>query len=209
MALVGMGAVVGAATGGPLTGIVMIFEMTRDYAVIVPLVIAVAIAVGVRQALVDDTIYTIKLRHRGHRIPQDRQVELFLVQSARAIMATDFVTLPAGLPLETALQRMAERGCRFAILAEGRRIRGFVGPASDTLQAYLRDRTQTVGAVARRDFQIAQPDDLVENVIARLKRRDRAVALVVGGHGIPRVEDVVGVVSKTALAEAVIRGHPG
>ncbi len=209
MALVGMGAIVGAATGAPLTGIVMIFEMTRDYAIIVPLVIAVAIAVGVRQTLLEDTIYTIKLRRRGHRIPQDRQSELFLVQSAGAVMATDFVTLPADLPLETALQRMAERKCRFAILAEGRRIKGFIGPDSDTLQAYLRDRRQAVGAIAQRDFRLAQPDDLIEGVIIRLKRRGCSVALVVGGRGIPRVEDVLGIVSKTAIAEAVIRGHPG
>ena len=55
-----------------MTAIIMVFEMTRDYAVIVPVIVAVAVAAGVRRALIPETIYTIKLRHRGHRIPKER-----------------------------------------------------------------------------------------------------------------------------------------
>jgi len=66
-AIVGMAAMVGAATGGVMTAIVMIFEMTRDYAIIVPVIVAVAIAAGVRRALINETIYTIKLRVSGRR----------------------------------------------------------------------------------------------------------------------------------------------
>ena len=69
-AIVGMAAMVGAGTGGVMTAIVMVFEMTRDYAIIVPVIVAVAIAAGIRRALIGETIYTIKLRHRGHRIPK-------------------------------------------------------------------------------------------------------------------------------------------
>jgi CIC family chloride channel protein len=122
-------------------------------------------------------------------------------------MATDFVVLPTELPLDAALRRMAEANCRFAVLADGRRIAGFVGPASDVLRDYLTGPQRPVGAVARRDFLVARADDLVEGVVERLRHRGRSVALVVGGRGIPRAGDVVGVVSKTAIAEAVIRTH--
>ena len=64
-AMIGMGAMVGGATSAAMTAIVMIFEMTRDYNIIVPLVVAVALAVGMRRALVISDIYTIKLRNRG------------------------------------------------------------------------------------------------------------------------------------------------
>ena len=50
-AIVGMAAMVGAGTGGVMTAIVMIFEMTRDYVIIVPVIVAVAVAAGVRRAL--------------------------------------------------------------------------------------------------------------------------------------------------------------
>src|SRR5581483_2068244 len=75
-AIVGMAAIVGAGTGGVMTAIVMVFEMTRDYAIIVPVIVAVALAAGVRRALVNETIYTVKLRHRGHRIPKERHINL-------------------------------------------------------------------------------------------------------------------------------------
>ena len=49
-AIVGMAAMVGAGTGGVMTAIVMVFEMTRDYEIIVPVIVAVAVAAGVRRA---------------------------------------------------------------------------------------------------------------------------------------------------------------
>ena len=72
-----MAAMVGAGTGGVMTAIVMVFEMTRDYAIIVPVIVAVAIAAGIRRALIGETIYTVKLRHRGHRIPKERHINCF------------------------------------------------------------------------------------------------------------------------------------
>ena len=106
-AIIGMAAMVGAGTGGVMTAIVMIFEMTRDYAVIVPVIIAVAFGSGVRRALIRDTIYTIKLRHRGHHIPQDRHANLYLVQQARAIMETEFIVAEPGAKLLDVLERRA------------------------------------------------------------------------------------------------------
>ena len=76
-AIIGMAAMVGAATGGVMTAIVMVFEMTRDYAIIVPVIVAVALAAGIRRALINETIYTVKLRHRGHRIPKERHINLY------------------------------------------------------------------------------------------------------------------------------------
>ena len=105
-----MAAMVGAGTGGVMTAIVMIFEMTRDYAVIVPVIIAVAFGSGVRRALIRDTIYTIKLRHRGHHIPQDRHANLYLVQQAKSIMEAEFIVAE---PRRTVAGR-AEGDCRWA-----------------------------------------------------------------------------------------------
>ena len=68
-----------------MTAIVMVFEMTRDYAIIVPVIVAVAVAAGIRRALIGETIYTIKLRHRGHRIPKERHINLFLVTSRPSV----------------------------------------------------------------------------------------------------------------------------
>ncbi|HZZ27498.1 MAG TPA: chloride channel protein [Pirellulales bacterium] len=69
MAVVGMAAMVGSATGAMLTAIVMLFEMTRDYNVVLPVIVALAIADAVRRRLCPPTIYTLKLLRRGHIVP--------------------------------------------------------------------------------------------------------------------------------------------
>ena len=59
-----------------------------------PLVIAVALAIGIRRSLVVSDIYTIKLRSRGRPIPTDRTTNMFLVQPVTEIMSRDFKVLP-------------------------------------------------------------------------------------------------------------------
>ena len=50
-AMVGMGAMVGGGTGAAMTAVTMIFEMTRDYQIVLPMILAVAMALGVRRML--------------------------------------------------------------------------------------------------------------------------------------------------------------
>lgn len=68
-ALAGMAGMVGASTGAVMTAIVMTAELTNDFSIILPLMLIVAIADGVRRLGVHDTIYTLKLTRRGHHIP--------------------------------------------------------------------------------------------------------------------------------------------
>jgi chloride channel protein, CIC family len=68
-AVAGMAGVVGGSTGAALAAIVMIFEMTLDYTVILPMTLTVAIAYWVRHSLVVDSIYTRKLTQRGETVP--------------------------------------------------------------------------------------------------------------------------------------------
>jgi chloride channel protein, CIC family len=48
---------------------VMLFEMTRDYNVILPVIVSLAIADAIRRRLCPPTIYTLKLLRRGHIVP--------------------------------------------------------------------------------------------------------------------------------------------
>ncbi len=69
-AVAGMAGMVGGATGAAIMAIIMIFEMTLDYNVIVPMVITVIAAYGTRKALSKESIYTLKLARRGHHVPE-------------------------------------------------------------------------------------------------------------------------------------------
>ena len=69
-AMVGMGAMVGGGTGAVMTAVTMTFEMTRDYDIVMPMILAVATSVGVRRMLSRENIYTLKLVRRGRTIPK-------------------------------------------------------------------------------------------------------------------------------------------
>ena len=82
-AIVGMAAMVGGGTGAAMTAVTMIFEMTRDYDLVMPSIVAVALAIGTRRLLSVENIYTIKLVGRGHFVPKALHANMFLV-AARA-----------------------------------------------------------------------------------------------------------------------------
>ena len=73
-AYAGMAGMVGGTTGAVITGTVMIFEMTRDYTVIMPVILTVAVSAAVRNWLSPATIYTMKLVRRGEAVPRGLQV---------------------------------------------------------------------------------------------------------------------------------------
>ncbi|HWA54106.1 MAG TPA: chloride channel protein [Solirubrobacterales bacterium] len=63
--LVGMGALFAATGRAPITAVLIVFELTGDYSVILPLMLAVVVATAISRRLSADSIYTLKLRRRG------------------------------------------------------------------------------------------------------------------------------------------------
>ena len=63
--LIGMGAVFAGAARAPITAVVIMFELTGEYSIILPLMTAIVLATGVSHRISRDTIYTLKLRRRG------------------------------------------------------------------------------------------------------------------------------------------------
>jgi CIC family chloride channel protein len=68
-ALVGMGALVACATDAPITGILIVFEMTNDYAIVPALMMVVAVSAIVTRKMESDSLYSGYLRRRGERLP--------------------------------------------------------------------------------------------------------------------------------------------
>jgi CIC family chloride channel protein len=82
LALAGMAGVVAGGTGAVLTAIVMIFEMTLDYSVILPMTVTAAVSFGLRRSLTAESIYSMKLSRRGHHMPHALHANVHLVRHA-------------------------------------------------------------------------------------------------------------------------------
>ncbi|MFC2156774.1 chloride channel protein [Acidobacteriota bacterium] len=89
-ALVGMGAVVAAATHAPITAIIIIFELTGDYNIILPLMLSCIIASLITVGLHKESIYTMKLRRRGIRFKEGREMNILRSLSVKDFMSSDF-----------------------------------------------------------------------------------------------------------------------
>src|SRR5271169_4083786 len=122
-AMVGMGAMVGGGTGAVMTAVTMIFEMTRDYGIVLPMILAVALSVGVRRLLSRENIYTLKLVRRGHVIPKALHANMFLVRRAKDVMDSDVVLAPAETTFDAFLTQSGHDGrMRHVAVTEGNRI---------------------------------------------------------------------------------------
>jgi CIC family chloride channel protein len=206
-AIIGMAAMVGAGTGGVMTAIVMVFEMTRDYAIIVPVIVAVALAAGVRRALIGETIYTIKLRHRGHRIPKERHINLYLVKQAQDIMERKFIVAKVGMTLSQAMLPEDNEDVRPILVEREGRIVGLIPPRSGLWLEARSNPDVRVERYIESRLVICRDQDLLSLAFARLKRHRAGAAIVFRGTARPRVSDVVGIITKRAVADAVIDSY--
>ncbi len=213
-AMVGMGAMVGGGTGAVMTAVTMIFEMTRDYQIVLPMILAVAFSVGVRRWLSPESIYTLKLFRRGHSVPKALQANMFLVRRAREVMNIDVIIAPAAMSFETFLLNVPRDGrMRHVVVNEGIRLVGVLRinmalrPALEKIGSPV-----TLGEIASRAFTVVREDDILFNVIERMWRKQSMMALVTRGYGVPRPDDVAGVITKDDVANCVadsVKIYPG
>lgn len=211
-AMVGMGAMVGGGTGAAMTAVTMIFEMTLDYHIVLPMILAVAAGLGVRRALSRENIYTAKLISRGHAIPKALHANMFLVRAAKDVMEKDVVLVPADMRLDAFLQNPEHRrGMRHIVVTHGDRIVGTVRLNTGLhINATELGVGITFGDVASKRLTIVRARDVAFDVINRLWRRSSVMALVVRddypSYHIPRPADVLGVITKEHVADAVAAG---
>jgi len=118
-ALVGMAAAVAASTHAPLMATMLVFELTGDYAIVLPLLFTTAIATLLARKLQRDSIYTAELRRRG--IAWESTVAERLAHAARArdLMELEPLVVSAETPVEVALTRLAEGRGRLVYVTGG------------------------------------------------------------------------------------------
>jgi len=204
-AMVGMGAMVGSGTGAVMTAVAMIFEMTRNYDIVLPMILAVAVSIGIRRVLSRENIYTLKLVRRGHAIPKARHANMFLVRHAGEVMDKDIIVAEADSGFDALLARPDNGGrLRHVVVADEGHIVGVmrVNTALRSASAGMQPGL-TLREIASDRFTIVREDEVIFDVIRRIWRRKATMALVTQGQGVPRAADVLGVITKEHVADSV------
>jgi len=105
--LIGMGAVFAAAARAPMTAILIIFELTGDYRIMLPLMLAVVIATALANRMSPDSIYTLKLARRGIDLLRRRPASPMEAITVAEAMRPTPEPLPAAAPLAEVLDRLS------------------------------------------------------------------------------------------------------
>ncbi len=181
-ALVGMGALVAASTGAPITGILIVFEMTNDYAIMVPLMVATVIAYSVARRMQPDNLYSGWLRRRGEAIVHgsDRAL-LSQLRVADALDPNPQVIGERATVLELLDQLDRATQTEFPVIDRRRRLVGVVSIAD--LGRVARD-AQSLGPVIvaadlAREVETVAPDASLLEAMQKLGVRGASVLPVV------------------------------
>jgi len=120
-ALVGMAASLAATARAPLTAVILVFELTGDYGLVLPLMFAAALATFIGDRLHPDSAYTMSLSRKGIRLPRVEDIDLLdTVQVDDVMSPVDDVATPdmTLAELQETLDRSHHHG--LPVVADGR-----------------------------------------------------------------------------------------
>jgi CIC family chloride channel protein len=182
-AAVGMGAVAAGATLAPLTGVLMMFELTGSYEIVLPLLVSCGAAVAVVNGLLGGSIYSIAAAARG--VPLSRTgPSLSDLSVAQALDKVDPV--PADLPFDALLRLVSSTHHLAFPVIDGADLVGVIS-VRDVRRALLDpgvDRTLTARTFAR-EAPVLRPDDDLGSAVQRLPEEETGDAVVVDEEGRP------------------------
>lgn len=104
-ALVGMGCLLAGTTHAPITAVLMIFEMTLNYNIVLPLLVAAVASSLVARKLSAESVYTEALRRKRGAIAEGVEASVMRSLTVRDVMRADQLTVPTDMPLPELLDR--------------------------------------------------------------------------------------------------------
>ena len=184
-AFVAMGGVVGAATGAPITAILLVFELTNDYALMAPLMLVTGIALVISRRFERDNLYSGWLRRRGFATHEVSERVLLGQLRVRDAYDKAPVVLKEREPLEPVLLRVAfAPQPLFPVVDDRGRLAGVLSVRA--LGAAARNRDALPGLIVA-DLVEATPAVTLElpldQVLRRLGVRDLPALPVVSDSG--------------------------
>jgi CIC family chloride channel protein len=175
-ALVGMGAVVAAAAHAPITAVLILFELTGDYRIILPLMLTVVVATLLAQQLLEgESIYTLKLTRRGIRLQRGRDVDVLQGVTVDEVMRSEVDTVTTDLTLvelSELFTRLRHQG--LPVLDQRGKLWGIVTVTDLDLAINNNLSRQTTVAqigTPRPQLLVAYPDETMGEALTRMGRR--------------------------------------
>ncbi len=147
-AIIGMGALVAGTTQAPITAVLIIFEMTRDYHIILPLMIAVVFSTLISSILSEETIYTIKLLRRGIKLKAGKDINIMKQIKVKDVMTKSVEVCSQDTKVGKVIDMMHHS-----------KHNGF---------PVLNERTEIVGIITLQDIREAPVEGIMDQFVSNL-----------------------------------------
>ncbi len=197
-ALVGMGAVVAAGTHAPITAILIIFELTGSYTIILPLMISCIIATLLATRMQRGSIYTLKLLRRGVDMQRGRAINVLQHAYVREIMRSEVVTVAPDEGLVALIGKFIDHpGSTVFVTDEEHTLAGLI--TADQIRPLMQDPAALAALIiaqdvmAEGDFPKVRPGDSLADVMRHVELFRGEVPVLENGRlvGVIWPEDVI------------------
>lgn len=174
-AIVGMAALFSGAARAPITAVLIVFEMSNDYKLILPLMLATVLSTIIAELLHPESIYTLKLRRKGVSIERGRDIDVLESVTVAEVMTRDVQTVRKDATLPELSDLFAETHSHgFPILDDDGSLWGIV-TVTDFDRAVMQELPRRTPAweigVPREHLVTATADETVGDVLARMGTR--------------------------------------
>ncbi|HEX2621563.1 MAG TPA: chloride channel protein [Phototrophicaceae bacterium] len=202
-AIAGMAAMMAGVVRSPITAIMLVFELTNDYRLILPIMLATIVCVYIAERLEPSGIYSFGLLRQGVRLTQGREIDLMQGVVVGEAMLTPAPTIPENaslLELRDTLRKY--RSNSLCVIDSDGLLSGIV-TLSDLQRGYAQngDKPITVGNICTHDVITISPEDVLWTAIQIMSAKDvgrlpvvrrgtREVVGLIGRHGILRAYNI-------------------
>jgi len=173
--LVGMGAILGGTMRSPFTGIVFALELTHDFNMLLPLMVANFLAHGFTVLVLKRSILTEKISRRGFHLTREYATDPLEILFVREVMRTSVVVLPAGETLDATRELIRPKKAHgqqlFPVITSDEKLLGVIS-RNHILKLHeestASERKRTLGEIVPRDTTAAQSDEPLRAVVYRM-----------------------------------------
>ncbi|MBK8974835.1 MAG: chloride channel protein [Planctomycetes bacterium] len=188
-ALVGMAGMCAATTHAPITAMLLIFEMTGDYGLILPLMLCSILGSMSARLLDRDSIYTARLRARGHDVDAGLEALAMKTTYVRDVMRHGTAAVRDTTPLDEVLERFrATRHDALYVVDGSGHLTGYI--EIHDVKQFLHEQNLgpvLIAADCTRHTPVAHPDESLATVVPRFEGQESDELPVVdsdGEHGL-------------------------
>ncbi|MGB5750023.1 MAG: chloride channel protein [Desulfobacterales bacterium] len=212
--IVGMGALVSATTHGPLAAILILFEMTGNYKIILPLMLSCIVATIFAGQLMKESIYTLKLIRRGIDIREGKEVNVLKSMFVRDVMNRGVETIAEGSALAEMTDKISKSKYNsFPVLDSENKLAGILS-FNDYSEAIfdedLKDLVVAKDLMSENIVTVLADDDLY-TALGKISHKDFSTMPVVSSDdpadlvGIVTRRDIIGAYEKAVLKKSLFK----